>query len=118
MRIPDHPTRIRRMLEGRLKQLAPRGPVLPASLVYYERTCGNPTCHCLAGGPKHRSQHVTFKENNKTRSVYVPLDLIADVSSWIDEHRRLKRLLREVQQLTLALIRTHARHQKRKRGRP
>jgi hypothetical protein len=118
MRVPDHPTLIRRMLDSRLKRLAPRLPVLAASLVFYDRTCGNPTCHCLTGGAKHRSQHVTFKDDGKTRSVYVPLDLIADVSSWIDEHRRLKRLLREIQQLTLALIRTHVQYQKRKRGRP
>ena len=32
MRVPSHPTLVRRMLDSRLKQLAPTGPVLAASL--------------------------------------------------------------------------------------
>jgi hypothetical protein len=118
MRIPKHPTLIRRLLNSRLKKVSAAKPVLAASLVQFRRHCGNPSCHCLQGGPKHLSQHLTFKDRGKSRSVYVPLDLVEEVHSWIDEHRRLKQLLREINQLTLALVRTHARHRQRKRGRP
>jgi hypothetical protein len=44
--------------------------------------------------------------------------LIPEVRAWIAEHKRLKRLLKEIQQLTLALVRTHVRHRKRRAGRP
>lgn len=119
MHVPDHPTSIRRMLEARLKKLVPRGPVLAASFVAFEHRCASPTCACHQGGPLHSSQHVTFKERGqKTRSVYVPKDLVKDVRSWIDEHRRLKLLLHEIHQLTLALVRTHATQRRRKQGRP
>ena len=118
MRLPQHPTLIRRMLDSRLKKLAPTRPVLAASFVQYRHFCGQPSCHCRHGGPKHLSQHLTFKEpGQKTRSVYVPKDLVKDVRSWIEEHRRLKRLLQEIQQLTLALVRTHVQHRRRKKGR-
>jgi hypothetical protein len=116
--IPKHPTLIRRLLDARLKKLAPKQPVLAASFVEFEHRCSYAKCACQTGGPKHRSQHLTFKgPGGKTRSVYVPKDLIKDVQSWIEEHRRLKRLLQEIQQLTLALVRTHVQHRRHKKGR-
>jgi hypothetical protein len=66
----------------------------------------------------HQAHHLSFKEGGKTRTVYVPKDLVAEVQSWVAEYQRLKRLLSEVSQLSLALIRGHALHQRRKRGRP
>ena len=118
MRVPDHPTQIRRMLDSRLKQLATRSPVLAASLNAYTHRCGRPSCRCHHGGPLHTGQHVTCHEQGKTRSVYVPKDLLPEVRAWIAEHKRLKRLLPEIHLLSLALIRSHARHRRRKAGRP
>lgn len=117
MRVPSHPTLIRRMLDARLKKLATAKPILAASLVQTAKHCGRPSCHCLNGGPKHVGNYVTCKIAGKTRTVYVPLDLLAEVRSWIDEHHRLKHLLQEIQLLSLALIRTHAQHRRRRQGR-
>jgi hypothetical protein len=118
VRIPKHPTLIRRMLASRLKKATPKRPVLAASFVEFHHRCSWAACVCHAGGPKHLSQHLTFKEpSRKTRSVYVPKDLVKDVRSWIEEHRRLKRLLQEIHQLTLALVRTHVQHRRRQKGR-
>jgi hypothetical protein len=119
MRVPDHPTLIRRLLDSRLKKLVTCSPVLAASLNSYAHRCGRPTCRCHRGGPLHTGQHLTFKgPGNRTRSVYVPKDLLPQVRAWIAEHKRLKQLLKEIQQLSLALVRTHARHRRRKAGRP
>jgi hypothetical protein len=118
MRVPEHPTLIRRMLDARLKKLTCSQPILAASLVTIAKHCGRPGCHCLSGGPKHTGQYLTCKIDGKTRSTYVPLDLLADVRSWIDNHKRLKTLLQEIHLLSLALVRTHAQHQKRRQGRP
>lgn len=49
MRVPRHPTNIRRMLDSRVKQFAARKPLLAASLVSFERRCGKPGCHCVEG---------------------------------------------------------------------
>jgi hypothetical protein len=116
MRVPRHPTNIRRMLESRVKQAAARKPLLAASLVSFERRCGKPGCHC-ASGEKHHGHQLTYKDRGKTRTVYVPVDFTEEVRSWIDEHRRLKRLLQEMSQLTLALVRSHALERKRRQGR-
>jgi len=119
MRVPDHPTLIRRMLDSRLKKLATTSPVLAASLSTYTHRCGRPACRCHHGGPPHTGQHLTYKgPGNKTRSVYVPKDLLPEVRAWIAEHHRLKQLLQEIHQLSLALVRTHARHTRRRAGRP
>ena len=116
MRVPRHPTLIRRMLESRVKQVAARKPLLAASLVSFDRVCGKPGCHC-AQGEKHHGHQLTYKVRGKTRTVYVPVDFTEEVRSWIDEHRRLKGLLQEISQLTLALVRSHAQERKRRQGR-
>ena len=117
MDIPEHPTSIRRMLDARLKRLAPDRPVLAASLVQIAKHCGRQGCHCQKGGPKHVGNYLTYKDRGKTRTVYVPLDLLDDVRSWVAEHKRLKALLQEASRLALALVKGHAQHQKRKKGR-
>lgn len=118
MRVPSHPTQIRRMLESRLKLLVPAGPVLAASLIRLNKRCGQPTCRCHHGGPLHPAYHLTYRQAGRTCNAYVPQDLLEEVRSWIQEHRRLKALTQEVSQLTLALIKGHVRHRRLRRGRP
>jgi hypothetical protein len=118
MRIPEHPTLIRQMLDSRLGALGLDTPVLAASLSQITKHCGRKACHCKQGGPLHTAWHLTFKVEGKTRTVYVPLDLLDEVQSWIAEHKRIKALLHEIHTLTVALVRTHAQHTKRKQGRP
>lgn len=117
MRIPEHPTLIRRMLDSRLKKLGGTKPILAASLCAYSYRCGKPSCRCQRG-QLHHGQHLTDKHNGRTRSVYVPKDLLPEVHSWLAEHKRIKQLLHEIHQLSLALVRTHARQRRRKAGRP
>src|SRR5260370_16560145 len=60
VRIPQHPTLIRRMLASRLKRLPTTKPVLAASLVQFRKSCALPSCHFTQAAPKHPSQHLTF----------------------------------------------------------
>jgi hypothetical protein len=116
MRVPPHPTLVRRMLAARVKGLVARGPVLAASLVRIAKHCGRPGCRCQKG-QKHVGNYLTFKVAGKTRTVYVPLDLVAEVRAWIAEGRRLKELMRESSLLATALVRGHVAERKRKGGR-
>jgi hypothetical protein len=118
MRVPSHPTQIRQMLDSRLKQLTPAGPVLAASLAQVNKRCGQPSCACHHGGPLHPAHHLTLKEGGKTRTVYVPQDLLDEVRTWVAEYQRLKALLQEISQLTLALVKGHVQHRQRRQGRP
>jgi hypothetical protein len=69
-------------------------------------------------GPLHAGQHITFSEGGKTHTVYVPQPLVPEVRTRLVEHQRLKGLLREIHQLTVALLRARARFLKLKAGRP
>ncbi len=101
MRIPKHPTLIRRLRDARVKHLVPRCPPLAASLG-----------HNAAGG-----SHVTLKVQGKTRTIYVPKDLTEEVAASIREHKRLRQLTSQISALQLALIQTHLTAQKRRAGR-
>lgn len=118
MRVPEHPTQVRRMLDSRLKRLAPTGPLLAASLALVQKRCGQPSCRCHHHGPLHTAHHLTLKVDGKTRTVYVPQDLLVEVQAWVGEYQRLKGLIAEISQLTLALVQGHVQQQKRKKGRP
>jgi len=117
MKLPKDSVLARRMIDSRVKQLAARGPVLAASLVRIEKRCGRPGCHCETG-ERHVGHYITRQVKGKTKTVYVPLDLVAEVRSWIQEHKRLKLLVQEITQLTAAVIAGHVREKKRKTGRP
>jgi len=118
MRIPNHPTLIRRSLQARLKKLKTTSPILAASFSTYTHQCGRPMCRCHHGGPLHTGQHLTFNDRGKTRTVYVPKELLAEVQAWIAEHKRLKELLQEIHLLSVALVQTHTRQRRRRAGRP
>ena len=118
MRIPDHPTEIRARLRARLARLGTDQPLLAASLAQIRKRCGRKTCRCHTHGELHTGWHLTYKAQGKTRTVYVPLDLLEDVRTWLDNHKRHKVLLAEIHLLTVALIKSHVQNQKRKAGRP
>ena len=118
MPLPNHPNYLLGRLQARLKKLATTSPVLAATVGTYTHRCGRGSCRCHHGGPLHTGQHLTFKENGKTRSVYVPKQLLPEVRTWLAEHKRLKALLHEIHQLSVALLRARARLLKLKAGRP
>ena len=83
----------------KLQKLGLAQPVLAGSLNQIERTS--------ATGRKTVYWLLTFKEAGKTRSVYVPKDLVKEVESWIRNYRRIKEQLAEISTLSIAIIRRH-----------
>ena len=113
MKVPDHPTLIRRMRDARLRKLAAQRPVLGGSLVRIAKHCGRPGCHCQSG-EKHVGWYLTRPVNGKTQTTYVPQELRPEVQGWIQEHRRLKQLVSEISELNRALIRAYVTERKRR----
>ena len=116
MRVHRHPGNLRRMLASRLKKVAITKPILIASLAEVERVCGKPSCRCQRGF-KHRVTQLTFRDEGKNHTLYVPVDFTEEVRSWIEEHHQLQRLLKEISELSLMLVRSHAQERKKRRGR-
>jgi hypothetical protein len=50
---------------------------------------------------------LTFKEAGKTRSVYVPNDLVKEAQRWIRNHQRIKKALAEVSDLSIAILKEY-----------
>lgn len=92
--------------EAKLKQLAKVGPLLQGSLAEIRVTCGNPNCRC-ARGQKHRSHILKRQVRGKTQSLYVPVDMVEEARKWVEEHRRVKRLLREISELNRSILKAY-----------
>ena len=98
--------------DARLKKLGAVGPLVAASLCRRMVTCGNPNCKC-ARGEKHESWCLTYKgKGNKTKTVHVPVDMVKEVRRWTEEHKRVKKLLREISQLSMEIIKHHVRRKR------
>lgn len=92
--------------DARLKRLAGLGPFVAGSLVEIEHRCGKPGCRC-AKGQRHRAYLLTTKVKGKTKSIYIPKDLLPEVRKWTQEYRRQKSLTREISKLGWAIIHSY-----------
>jgi hypothetical protein len=117
MSIPRPQRVLEAMIQSRVRQLQAQGPVIAASLVQIAKHCGREGCHCQTG-PKHIGHALTFKVAGKTKTVYVPQDLVEEVETWVQEHKRLRKLVREISRLAVERIRGHVKTRERRRGRP
>ena len=84
-----------------IRRLGQLGPFLEGSLCAFKR----PGC-------RSPGWHLTFKQKAKTRTVYVPLDLVPEVKKWTRNYKQLKKLVRQVSRHSLALIHRHVANQR------
>jgi hypothetical protein len=73
-------------------------PFLLASLSVIKKRCGRPSCRCAKEGPRHEAALLTWKEEGRTRAIYVPREMRQEVARWIKEGKLLKRLLAQMSQ--------------------
>jgi len=94
--------------QEKLAQLGQDRPFVAGSLNRVERQDpqGRTTVYYL----------LTCKEAGKTRSVYVPKDLVKEVQSWIRNYRRVKQVLAQISTLSIALIQRHVSDQRAAQG--
>ena len=86
-------------------------PLLRGSLVLQHRSCGKPYCRCQEG-QKHPALHLHTRSGDRRVRIYIPPALHDTARLWVDNGRRLKRLLDRVSEHHLqALL-----EQKRKLG--
>ena len=98
---------LKQRINARIRKLGDSGIFISGSLVHTGRKCGNPSCRCANGGEKHPCCLLTSKVKGKTKAVYVPVDMQDEVAKWVKENKKIKQLLKEVDQLSELLIRQH-----------
>jgi hypothetical protein len=90
------PNRHAQRRQTALRQIAQLGPFIEGSLSPFKRSgCAQP------------GWHLTFKERGRTRTLYVPVELVATVKQWTQNYRHLKHLMRQVTRHSRALIHGH-----------
>jgi hypothetical protein len=100
---------LRTRILSRAKRLGAGGISMGGSLTRILRKCGKAGCRCATDmASRHEAHLVTWKENGKTRSAYVPVDMAEEVACWIQERRKLKALLAEMDSLAVELLKGHA----------
>lgn len=88
-------------LRGELSQL---GPLMRGSLVRSRGKCGKPNCRCVRG-ELHEWWSLSFRAAGKSRSVTVPGELVGEVRQWCRNYQKLKRLVVELSDAHVAVIR-------------
>jgi hypothetical protein len=79
-----------------MRKIGTTGPLVEGSLNAVKRR-----------GCREPGWQLTWKQAGKTRTVYVPMDLVPEVKAWVAQHRKLKSLIRQVTAKSLAIIRNH-----------
>jgi hypothetical protein len=86
-------------------ELASLGLALPGTLTQRHVRCGKPGCRCHADPPVLHGPYWqwTRKVAGKTITRLVADDQLDDYRQWLDNHRRLRALVAELEALTLAI---------------
>jgi hypothetical protein len=71
-------------------------PFIQASLTITRKRCGNPSCRCAKEGPIHEAALLTWKEDQRTQTLYVPVELREEAARWVQEGKVLKRLMAQM----------------------
>jgi len=97
--------RARRIAAEITARLADVTFALPGTLADRMTRCGHPGCRCHADPPRlHGPYHQwTRKKNGKTATRILTDDQLADYQPWFDNHRRLRELVTELEELSLAI---------------
>ena len=110
---------LRTRILSRIRQLGTSGISIGGSLTRIRRRCGKDTCRCATEpDARHEAFLLTWKEKGKTRSAYVPADMKVEVTNWVRERRKTKKLLAEMDVLAVAVLKNHAAASRARRGAP
>ena len=86
-----------RAARSRAVQLLADQPLLRGSLVLQHRSCGKPYCHCRTGR-KHPALYLHTRSGDQRVRIYIPPALHDTARRWVDNGRRVKRLVDRVSQ--------------------
>lgn len=90
-----------RKLRSKMRKL---GSMMQGSVIYRQMKCGKPNCRCVRGYP-HSFLVVTYKEEGKTKTVYVNKNRQAEALLLSKNYKEYKQLLKELTKVSLQIIR-------------
>ena len=78
--------------------IAASGKMLWGSLGAVYRRCGRKGCHCASGAKHGPVFYLTRSEAGRTRNIYVPPELRAEVEAGVAAYRRYRQLGQQMAQ--------------------
>ena len=96
-----------------LRQLRQAGPLIEGSIAMVARKCGSPSCPCAQGVRTHEAMILCKKVAGRSVATYVPKDLWEQVRAWNAEHKKIKRVLKDLSAIGEQMIRNHVGEQRR-----
>lgn len=88
---------IRKKQKKLIWSLSQIGPVIEGSLSRVRRICGNPRCRCRSDpAKKHPAMFLTWKENQKTQALYIPVANYKEAQIWNENYKELKKQIKKV----------------------
>jgi hypothetical protein len=102
---------------SRAVQLLADKPLLRGSLGLQHRSCGQPYCRCQKG-QKHPALYLHTRSGNQRVRIYIPPALHDTARRWVDNGRRLKRLVDRVSEHHSQALLEQKREVFARKGRP
>lgn len=90
-----------RRLRSQMRKIA---SMMQGSVIYRQMKCGKPNCRCTRGFP-HSFLVVTYKEEGKTKTVYVNKNRQAEALLLSRNYKQYKQLLKELTKVNLQILR-------------
>ncbi len=101
--------------DAKIKKLQKLGPVLQGSITTLRTTCGKANCKC-ARGEKHTSTVLSKKVNGKTKSLYIPNDMVAEAKKWVQENKKLRKLQKEISDYNEQILKLYVKTKRAKKA--
>ncbi len=76
-------------------------PMVAGSLVEQYVTCGKPRCRCARGQKHGPLYYLYWKEQGRSRSLYVPREKVSELRRQIQNYRRFQTVLAALLRLQL-----------------
>src|SRR5204863_9665607 len=106
-----------RNARSRLAQLITEQPFLRGALLQRARSCGKPTCRCQRGA-LHRSLYLAVRHRGQRALLYIPRALEQTARQWVENGRRLRQQLQDLNQLQLEQLLQRKQQLSQQRAKP
>ena len=98
-------------LRSRMRSI---GQMIKGSIVIRAVKCGKSSCKC-ARGAFHRAICITYKENRRTKTIYVAKEHEAEALLMCANYKKMKELLKELTLTNIEIVKTPRRYNVKKR---
>ncbi len=101
------------------QKLIRMGHLARGSVVVLRRPCTRKTCRRCASGERHPATYLGYRRGGKLHWLYLPAPLIPRAKEWVGNYRALEKLLGEVSETNVEILRLWAKEMSQKnRERP